>query len=896
MAQYFNLELDTTAPSGGGLVVNSYYNDSTAISVTLPESDCSFMKLWVDQTAAPTAAPTAAQWIAAATTWTPTLTVEGTNYVHVIFMDNVGNEGSIINSSAFIYDTTIPVISQVSINDGAAMTSTTNVVVRVTASDAKQGIDVSDIKSTELTGDIVLEEGKLQKIFLWTDEDRAAGYKDCQVTLTALEEGKVTDTRTVTAKVVDRAENISEPVSDSITLYTGSISFVIDLRDPDDHEVKAGDYTNKNAWTVCLDFGPDAAAQLVTGYKVWGDINTDGGATPTEKPDAFTPWSGTATDVCIDIEGLKFTSGTAEKKVYAELRVNEGGSEVTKTADPKVVNYSIETPVITVDALDPDILSDKTGYNSTVVSASIEAAFTDTVVRKVVGYATAEAATAGTYEDSAIVGMSETDPGTTFEETLTEANLVSAVPSEGAKFLVMYAKDQCGNWGKSDTIQMYVDVTGPVVAWGTINPYYNAPSGFTVSASDSPAGMDKMKVWVDSSATTSEAPVRTTEYNYSENPTSAQVNWDNVIQGENYAHIIYTDKVGNTTLSHSSAFVYDNVAPTGTVAFRSTHTNALNQTIDLSYSDATSGVTKMKVWGDINDGVTEEDAEWIDAAATLSITLKENASTEVPETKVIYAKFKDAAENVSNQATANIVLDQHIAAPVLGLYDKDNAEALAPFVKVVDFVARIGSTVDASDIDQYALYGDFDGSVGEEDWKDFVVDTGKDYMSVTDLEFTDTDGEKTVYVKIKDKAGNVAGPVSVTVTLDTSIPVIDVADVDYNVISKVHVDRRTGAGVVIEGAFGDMMTFSWSCGEKLTAYKVCVNAAGQEAETAVAIGTSGGSVNMSGGVVEADTTVNCVIMGADFAATNIVNDTDGVYEVIVYGKDVAGNWSAVHSI
>jgi hypothetical protein len=51
---------------------------------------------------------------------------------------------------------------------------------------------------------------------------------------------------------------------------------------------------------------------------------------------------------------------------------------------------------------------------------------------------------------------------------------------------------------------------------------------------------------------------------------------------------------------------------------------------------------------------------------------------------------------------------------------------------------------------------------------------------------------------------------------------------------------------------------------------------------------------MSGGTVAADTEITSVIFSADFAATDAVNDTDGVYEVIVYGMDEGGTWSAVH--
>jgi hypothetical protein len=53
---------------------------------------------------------------------------------------------------------------------------------------------------------------------------------------------------------------------------------------------------------------------------------------------------------------------------------------------------------------------------------------------------------------------------------------------------------------------------------------------------------------------------------------------------------------------------------------------------------------------------------------------------------------------------------------------------------------------------------------------------------------------------------------------------------------------------------------------------------------------------MSGGAIKANTDITSVIMGADFAATAVVNDEDGAYEIIVYGQDEGGTWSAVHAI
>ena len=53
---------------------------------------------------------------------------------------------------------------------------------------------------------------------------------------------------------------------------------------------------------------------------------------------------------------------------------------------------------------------------------------------------------------------------------------------------------------------------------------------------------------------------------------------------------------------------------------------------------------------------------------------------------------------------------------------------------------------------------------------------------------------------------------------------------------------------------------------------------------------------MTGGTVEASTTVTCTIKGADLQAHSIVNNKDGAYIVGVFGQDVAGVWSLMGTI
>ena len=300
------------------------------------------------------------------------------------------------------------------------------------------------------------------------------------------------------------------------------------------------------------------------------------------------------------------------------------------------------------------------------------------------------------------------------------------------------------------------------------------------------------------------------------------------------------------------------------------------------------GLTEMKVW---EDGTTEP-SSWETYATSKSITL-----TTGDGSKTIKAKFRDESGNESSIATCSTILDTDEPDVTLVLTKTDGTTVLPAHVNLRGFKARIGFTNETQDspIVAYKLTGDFTDS--SDTWQTFTADSNKNYMTVEDLEFTTGDGTKTITALLKDDAGNVSAVgASVTVTYDSSAPVIDVNTPDYNIVSKQHTLRLNNAGVAITGKYNDMCTFTWSANEDLQAFKVCVNEANQTAESATAIGITNGSQNMSGGAIEANTDVTSVIFGQDFAATDAVNDTDGAYEIIVYGQDLAGTWSAVHAL
>lgn len=141
------------------------------------------------------------------------------------------------------------------------------------------------------------------------------------------------------------------------------------------------------------------------------------------------------------------------------------------------------------------------------------------------------------------------------------------------------------------------------------------------------------------------------------------------------------------------------------------------------------------------------------------------------------------------------------------------------------------------------------------------------------------DGLKTVSIKVRDDVGNETAVVTDNITLDTTVPVVNVTGPDKSKISKVDQFNKS--------------IFSFMADAEFTEYKVCVvpaNLSTQEAGTVIP--TDGGSSNTSGTSAdtpfEANKAITVTIMGADLETAS---SGDGVKIVKVFVKTAAGLWS-----
>lgn len=848
---HFQLTLDTLAPSGS-ISAQRYYKANGSISIT--KGDATQMSVWFD-TKANGVREDAPAFIAAADSIATDFIDDGNYYYHLVLRDDVGNESKVYNTQMITFDKTAPVVNSVSIKSGASYTISRSVPVKVTFEDALSGVI-----TVQLAGDITA-----QPAHSLTAEEIKAGAVTLNVELNALaaEEGEEGAMRTVTATVTDAAGNVSASKEDSIELDTVAPTGALYLKTSDGSANLPG-FVNSTEFMAQIDI--DNIHSDVIGYKIWGDV-----VGATEEPASYTSVRA-GTDPIEAI--LNFTTGDGKKTVNAKI-IDEAGNETTLTPwDKTALAQNIATVAIISDRT---YISKIEGFTTATISTAVNEGSAATKSWRLLAGET-------------VVKSSNGAVPATIEVTTSNAPLTA----EGAHELKLEVTDVATNVVVSDPITVTSDFTGPVASNITVNPWYKASAGFVASATDDGAGMKFMQAWISTNASDTNAQGTQLDYAVTTAADTTKFDWTNVVQGDNYVHIKYTDAVGNVTYAHSSVFGFDNVAPEAGSISAVKYTNTRSITVTISYKDATSGVSKMKVWGDIESADTESAAAWVDIASSHSVTLVAGDGK-----KTINVKFMDVAgnESIAPYASTSLELDQTAPNATLVLYVADGSAAQPSHTPIAKFAAHISGGDDALEgtAVEYLLYGDFTyGSQAAQgltektaQWTKLSYAEGEQYMLINNMFATSGDGTKHIYLKVKDNAGNISEAASQTFVYDTTAPIVTVSDVDYNRISKMHTARTDNSS-----KFNDETKFVFTPDSVIQAYKVCAyasqDAAASGSHSDNGIGNKFGSVNMSATSISSADPVNAMIKGADLEAAST---GDGVKIIVVYVQDLAGTWS-----
>ena len=527
--------IDTTAPSGSAVSINSGASSTTSTSVTLTllATDSVGVTGYYASEISTTPSATASGWTSGTSTTSYSASVSwtlssssGTKTVYVWFKDSVGNISASASDTITltISDSTAPSSPSVSINNGDASTTSTSVTLSLSATD-NAGVTAYYASETSTTPSSTASG--------WTSGTSTTSYS-ASVSWT-LSSGS--GTKTVYVWFRDSAGNVSASSSDSITLVSAPSA-------PTGVTADAGNGQVSVSWTSVSD---------ATSYNIYS--STTSGVTKltgTKLTNGTSPYSHT---------GL--TNGTTY--YYVVTAVNSYG----ESSESSQVSATLSTTT-TIDTTAPSsplvsINNGDTSTTSTSVTLSLSA--TDNV--GVTGYCAKESSTTPSNSDSCWTSVTST---TSYSATVS-FTLSSGSVGDNTKTVYVWFKDTAGNVSSSasDSITLTIsDSTAPL-----------SPS---VSIDSGAASTTSTAVTLTLSATDN---VGVTGYYASETSTTPSANasgWTSVTSTTSYSatvsftlssgsvgdntktvYVWFKDSAGNVSASASDSItltVSDTTAPT----------------------------------------------------------------------------------------------------------------------------------------------------------------------------------------------------------------------------------------------------------------------------------------------------------------------------------------------
>lgn len=152
------------------------------------------------------------------------------------------------------------------------------------------------------------------------------------------------------------------------------------------------------------------------------------------------------------------------------------------------------------------------------------------------------------------------------------------------------------------------------------------------------------------------------------------------------------------------------------------------------------------------------------------------------------------------------------------------------------------------------------------------------YSTNPQIKLSNTDGTKSISIRVRDDVYNSSSIAVDSITLDTNIPTVTVTNPDVSKLSL-----QTGK---------DTATFTFQSNQDFQAYKVkLVGATGATNDTGTQIGTTNGSSNVQGTGTFTTATVTTVTLKAKDLQDALAN-MNGQNTIKVFVQDTSGNWSA----
>ncbi|MDB5056268.1 MAG: hypothetical protein JWM44_4318 [Bacilli bacterium] len=665
---------------------------------------------------------------------------DGSKTVYVKFKDGSGNESPIYSETIYL-DTVAPSNGNITINNGDNSTSDANVTVLLSAADAT-ALQMMISESSSFTGavwqsfatvsSLTMSSGDGQKIVYAKFKD-AAGNESLIVSDSILLD---TSSNLPTVKI-NSANGFVTSSNITLTLFSSGATEMMISESSVFTNAVWQPYSTSKSFTLSSSDGlkivyakfRDASAKVSPVVSDSVDLDTvapgnigiliNNGAASTNNSNVLLSLSAAGAVQMMVSESASFTGAIWEAYSITKSFTLSGG-DATKTI---YVKYKDSAGNVSGVA-NAFIILDTTPTTGVSIIIQGGATFTNNLQAAV----TLTATGATEMELSEQSSFNDVTWGP-FASTAT----FKLSQGEGLKTIYARFRDAAGNVSLAVNDTITLDMTKPANSYVFINNDDLYTSSGNVTLTLSAIGADEVIISESNQFTNA------TWTSYSTTKSITLSTGD----GVKTIFVKFRDLAGNETNIVSDSIVLDTTKPIGSVTINdgSSYTNQINVKLNISASDSNSVIIQL------SNSSTFEDASWEPIVSEKSFTL-----SGIDGTKTVYAKFMDAAGNIT-EVNDGIVLDT--VNPLVSNVSINND---AGFTNSTNVMLHI----QASDANPLLMMVSEDAEFSSVQWET--------YLPNRSFTLSSGDGVKTVFVKLIDAAGNQSVMASDTITLDTLAP------------------------------------------------------------------------------------------------------------------------------
>ncbi len=361
------------------------------------------------------------------------------------------------------------------------------------------------------------------------------------------------------------------------------------------------------------------------------------------------------------------------------------------------------------------------------------------------------------------VGLPRVQVDTTVDLSSSFDNLESPAFSDGKEiYFGIRAVDGAGNWGFTTYYgPIYIDVTPPNSVGLTLNngaTFTNSQYvSMSISANDTLSGLYNMSFSNDKKHWSDWVPYQDKYSGWDINQNSPA----GIADGPRTVYLRVQDKAGNVATPVNATIGLDMTPPKGldiTINDGGRYTGNTAVSLNLSWDPNPDGAKVVAMSFSNDDNVWSTWENLATYKGHWSLTNDPGGWSDDGEHKV-YFRVQDEAGNIGGPIYAPIVLDR---TPPYGLYISINGGQLVTKNTSVTLSLKAEDAPERSGLGYMSFKQEEYGQ-----WTPWV-----DWNAKTSFELTPGDSTKTIYYKVKDKAGNEAAPVKGYIVLDTATPKI----------------------------------------------------------------------------------------------------------------------------